>query len=141
MVLNPAALIWSSMSCQLRAQSPCGANAFVSKPNQATPVNRTSRPFASTTFPPTVWRGTLMAVFAAAVGGGGAAAVGTGKGVAVLQGAGCCALPCGALPCGALPCGALPCGALPCGALPCGALPCGALPCGALPCGALPCAA
>src|SRR5262249_61945964 len=80
-VLNPAALIWSSMSCQLRAHSPWGANALVSKPNQATPVNRTSRPLASTTLDPTVWRGTFTAVFALA-GGGGATLVGAGDGVA-----------------------------------------------------------
>src|SRR5215472_12489145 len=95
-VLNPAALIWSSMSCQLRAHSPWGANALVSKPNQATPVNRTSRPLASTTLDPTVWRGTFTAVFALA-GGGGATLVGAGNGVAVTQGPGCGALPWGAL--------------------------------------------
>src|SRR5262252_3031067 len=140
------------MSCQLRAQSPWGANALVSKPNQATPVNRTSRPLASTILAPAVRRGTLSAVFA--LGGGGTTLVGAGNGVAETQGAGCpgCgALPCGALPCGALPCGALPGGALPWGALACGALRCGAvaggavaggaLDCGALPCGALPCGA
>ncbi|HKA51488.1 MAG TPA: hypothetical protein VKK19_18050 [Candidatus Dormibacteraeota bacterium] len=54
-------------------------------------MNRTSRPFASTTFPPTVWRGTFTAVFALA--GGGATLVGAGNGVAVMQGPGWGALP------------------------------------------------
>src|SRR5262245_40831029 len=56
MVLNPAATIWSSMSCQLRAQSPWGEKVPVSKPNHVIPVNRTSWPLASTTLPPAVWK-------------------------------------------------------------------------------------
>src|SRR5215472_15347655 len=145
-VLKPAAFIWSSMSCQLRAHSPCGAKLAVSNPNQVTPVNRTSWPLASTIFAPAVCSGTFTAVPAGLFGGAGAPVAGAGYGVAEVQGAGDDALPDGALPDGALPDGALPDGALLCGAvhadvLPCGALPWGALPCGALLDGALPCGA
>src|SRR5215472_3389312 len=132
-VLKPAAFIWSSMSCQLRAHSPCGAKLAVSNPNQVTPVNRTSWPLASTIFAPAVCSGTFTAVPAGLFGGAGAPVAGAGYGVAEVQGAGDDALFDGALPDGALFDGALPDGALPDGALPDGALPDGALPCGALP--------
>src|ERR1700737_3403200 len=50
--LNPVLAIWSSIACQLRAHSPCGAKTLVSRPNQFTPVRRTSWPAASTRIPP-----------------------------------------------------------------------------------------
>src|SRR5258706_12101975 len=52
MVLNPEATIWSSMLCQLRVHSPCGANVPVSNPNQLTPVRVTSWPLASNSLLP-----------------------------------------------------------------------------------------
>src|SRR5215470_8981652 len=45
------------MSSMLRAQSPCGANVLVSRPNQLTPLIWTTRPSASTMLPPSVRKG------------------------------------------------------------------------------------
>src|SRR6185436_20677522 len=53
-VLYPRLFIWSSMSRQLRAQSPCGQKAFVSIPNQLIPVILTGWPLASTIWLPLV---------------------------------------------------------------------------------------
>src|SRR5260370_42397702 len=56
MVSNPACLIWSNISRQLRAHSPCGAKALVSNPNQFTPMRCNSQPDASTKLPLELWR-------------------------------------------------------------------------------------
>src|SRR5882757_9175456 len=45
------------MSSTLRALRPSGANAFVSNPDQFTPVRRTSRPPASTSLAPSARSG------------------------------------------------------------------------------------
>src|SRR6266487_623843 len=50
-VLKPACAIWSSISCQLRARRPWGEKVRVSKPNQLTPIRRTSHPDASSSLP------------------------------------------------------------------------------------------
>ena len=59
--MKPAAAIWSSMSSQLRAHSPCGAKVSVSNPNQFTPVRMTSSPSWLTIFAPSVVSGPLRA--------------------------------------------------------------------------------
>src|SRR5690349_18694928 len=45
------------MLCQLRIPSPSGAHDCVSRPNQLTPVRRTSRPSGSTSLEPAAFRG------------------------------------------------------------------------------------
>src|SRR3981081_4389568 len=52
MALTPGLAVCAIIACQLRAHSPCGAKTLVSRPNQFTPVRRTSWPAASTRIPP-----------------------------------------------------------------------------------------
>src|SRR2546423_9965724 len=59
MVLKPRATTWSSMSVSDRVHSPWGAKLLVSRPNQLTPVMRTSCSLASNSFAPTAWNGAV----------------------------------------------------------------------------------
>src|ERR1044071_2425692 len=52
--VNPMLLTWLSMAFQFADQMPCGIWLLVSKPNQLTPVNRTTLPAESTIFEPEV---------------------------------------------------------------------------------------
>src|SRR5262245_12547054 len=62
------------MFSKLRAHSPCGANVLVSRPNQLTPVRRTSRPAPSTSLALVARSGPLAAGDGAGAGAAGAAA-------------------------------------------------------------------
>src|SRR5919198_2788095 len=55
-VLKPRRWICTIMARQLRDHNPCGAKAHVSRPNQLTPVRRTSRPAAFSRCVPCVCR-------------------------------------------------------------------------------------
>src|SRR5215470_6512100 len=52
--VNPILLTWLSRAFQFADQMPCGMRLLVSKPNQLTPVNRTTLPAESTIFDPEV---------------------------------------------------------------------------------------
>src|SRR5678815_2577470 len=52
--VNPMLLTWLSRPFQFADQMPCGIRLLVSKPNQLTPVNRTTLPAESTIFDPEV---------------------------------------------------------------------------------------
>src|ERR1043165_5901412 len=52
--VNPILLTLLRMAFQLADQMPCGMRLLVSKPNQFTPVNRTTLPAESTIFDPEV---------------------------------------------------------------------------------------
>src|SRR5438552_312780 len=52
--VNPMLLTLLSTAFQFADQMPCGIRLLVSKPNQLTPVNRTTLPAESTIFDPEV---------------------------------------------------------------------------------------